>query len=214
MGEVQGVPLILSGPSGAGKSTLLKKLRLEFDNFFFSVSYTTRLPRPGEVNGQDYHFVPRERFLELRKKGFFAEWAKVHGNFYGTPLQPVQDALRRGEDIVFDIDVQGARQLQNSLEHGVYVFVFPPSRKILEERLQGRGSECEADFVRRIRQAREEVIAAQEFDYWLVNADLEAAYDGLRSIYLAERLRKERNLSKLNKILAGWRGEYDDGTTA
>ena len=136
--ERSGIVLVLCAPSGTGKTTLTRRLLTEFPRFAFSVSYTTRKPRNGEVDGKDYHFVTVEAFLRLRDAGFFAEWAEVHGNFYGTPLKATLDLLDEGRDVLFDIDVQGARQLRASLQRGRYVFIMPPSRDELEHRLRAR----------------------------------------------------------------------------
>lgn len=134
-----GIALVISAPSGTGKTTLIKRLRKEFPNFGYSISCTTRAPREGEVDGKDYHFLSRERFVELRDQGHFAEWAEVHGNFYGTPLPPVREMLAKGQDILFDIDVQGAAQLRKNMPDARFLFILPPSMEELERRLHGRG---------------------------------------------------------------------------
>ena len=134
-----GIALVISAPSGTGKTTLIKRLRKEFPNFGYSISCTTRAPREGEVDGKDYHFLSRERFVELRDQGHFAEWAEVHGNFYGTPLPPVREMLAKGQDILFDIDVQGAAQLRKNMPDARFLFILPPSMEELERRLRGRG---------------------------------------------------------------------------
>ncbi len=179
-----GVPLILCAPSGTGKTTLSRRLREEFPALGFSISATTRAPRAGEVHGQDYFFLSREEFLARREAHAFAEWAEVHGNFYGTPLQEPRARLEAGQDMLFDIDVQGAAQLRLSLPFCVCVFCFPPSMKELETRLRGRGTDSEANIARRLAAARGEIREAHWFDVWLMNDDLDAAYDGLRSAYI------------------------------
>jgi guanylate kinase len=184
-----GLMLVISAPSGTGKSTLIRRLTKEFKAFAFSVSCTTRAPRPGEVDGREYHFLTREEFLERRERGFFAEWAEVHGNFYGTPRKATIELLNAGRDIIFDIDVQGARQLKENLGQGCYVFVFPPSRAALERRLAGRGTDSPDVIARRLAGALREIGDSHWFDHWIVNDDLEQAYDQLRAIYLAEKTR-------------------------
>ena len=184
-----GLMLVISAPSGTGKSTLIRRLTKEFKAFAFSVSCTTRAPRPGEVDGREYHFLTREEFLERRERGFFAEWAEVHGNFYGTPRKATIELLNAGRDIIFDIDVQGARQLKENLGQGCYVFVFPPSREALERRLTGRGTDGPEVIARRLAGARREIGDSHWFDHWIVNDNLDQAYDQLRAVYLAEKTR-------------------------
>jgi guanylate kinase len=184
-----GVVLVVCAPSGAGKSTLVKRLLSEFPNLRFSVSCTTRPARPGEVDGRDYRFLDRAAFESLRAEGHFAEWAEVHGNLYGTPRRPVEEALAGGRDVLFDIDVQGARQLRTSFPEGIFVFVLPPSLAELARRLKGRGTDATEVVARRLDNARRELAAAPEFGFWVVNDDLNAAYDELRAVYLAGRSR-------------------------
>lgn len=184
-----GMMLVISAPSGAGKSTLIRRLREEFSDFAFSVSCTTRAPRPGEVDGREYHFLSRQEFERRRDAGFFAEWAEVHGNFYGTPLQATEELLLAGRDVIFDIDVQGARQLKASMGQGCYVFVFPPSRQALERRLTGRATDSPETITRRLAGARQEIEDSDWFDHWIVNDSLSLAYDQLRAVYLAEKTR-------------------------
>jgi guanylate kinase len=184
-----GLMLVISAPSGTGKSTLIRRLTAEFKAFAFSVSCTTRAPRPGEVDGREYHFLTREEFLERREGGFFAEWAEVHGNFYGTPRKATIELLNAGRDIIFDIDVQGARQLRENMGQGCYVFIFPPSRAALERRLSGRGTDSPDVIARRLAGARREIGDSHWFDHWIVNDDLNRAYDQLRAVFLAEKTR-------------------------
>lgn len=186
-GGRQGLILVVCAPSGTGKSTLVHKLLAEFPRFEFSVSCTTRAPRTGEKDGVDYHFLSKEDFLDMKDKSQFAEWAEVHGNYYGTPRGPVQDLLNQGKDVLFDIDVQGAKQLRHSFADGLFVFLLPPSKSELERRLRGRGTDSEEAIVRRLGNAENELIEAHEFDYWIVNDQLDLAYDDLRSVYLAGR---------------------------
>jgi guanylate kinase len=187
--ETKGLLLVISAPSGTGKSTLISMLRKDFPNLQFSVSYTTRKPRPGEVHGQDYFFVSEDEFLRLKEKNFFAEYALVHNHFYGTPKEMTLKALEQGQDLIFDIDVQGARQLKQNLGLGCYVFIFPPSFEALKERLQKRGTDDQKTIAKRLENARSEISQSHFFDYWIINDDLNKAYAELRSIVVAEKLR-------------------------
>lgn len=202
--RLQGMAFVITAPSGTGKSTLIQRLVKEFPDFVFSISYTTRNPRSGEQHGREYHFVSQERFLDLLDQGFFAEWAKVHGHYYGTPLQTTLEVLGRGDDILFDIDVQGARQLKANLKQGVFVFLLPPSKDALMERLQKRGSDDSQTISRRVHKAYEEIQAAYEFDYWIMNDQLGVAYDKLRAIYLAEQCRTRGHLGVLESLSLTW----------
>ena len=162
-------PLVLSAPSGAGKTTLANLLRRRNRDVAFSVSATTRPPRPREVDGVSYHFVSRDEFVRMRDAGELIEWAEVHGNFYGTPLANVRAAQARGEHLLLDIDVQGARQIREKVPEAVLVFVLPPSGAALVKRLSGRGTEDPAVLRRRLRNAAMEIHAAPEFDHVIVN---------------------------------------------
>ncbi len=198
----EGIALVLSAPSGAGKTTLVKRLLAEFPNIGYSVSCTTRQPREGEVDGVDYIFLSREEFEQQRLKGYFAEWAEVHGNFYGTPLEPVKERLHQGQDVLFDIDVQGAAQLKLTLEEATFAFILPPSLLELENRLRGRGLDDEATIERRLVNARSEVLQARWYDSLIVNDNLDQAYDTLRAVYVAAGLAPALNPQLLDEILA------------
>jgi guanylate kinase len=200
-----GLMLVICAPSGTGKSTLTARLRAEFPRLGYSVSCTTRSPRPGEVDGRDYHFLEHDEFQRRRKAGFFAEWAEVHGNCYGTPRQALADMLAAGQDVLFDIDVQGAAQLRASMG-GCHVFLMPPSLDALRARLLGRASDDEVVIRKRLGNAPGELACAPDFDYWIVNDDLDAAYDRLRAVYLAEGLRPALNPGLLETVLHGPRG--------
>lgn len=199
-----GQAYIICAPSGTGKSTLIRRLLAEFQGFAFSVSCTTRAPRAGEMDGQDYHFVTRAEFERMRDKGHFAEWAEVHGNLYGTPLPQTQAILDSGRDLIFDIDVQGALQLKASIPHGCFIFLLPPSRQALVERLSSRGTDSAEVVARRLANAREEIRRAPEFQYLIVNDDLERAYGQLRAVVMAQKLTPDRNPGLVDSILAGW----------
>ena len=198
----EGIALVLSAPSGAGKTTLIKRLLAEFPHFGYSVSCTTRRPRQGEVHGKDYFFLSREEFERCRAEQSFAEWAEVHGNFYGTPLAPVKEMLRQGQDVLFDIDVQGAAQLKLTLEEAAFAFILPPSMAELERRLRGRGLDDEETIQRRLNNARREMLETRWYDALVVNDDLDAAYDALRAVYLAATLAPGRNPRRVEELLA------------
>lgn len=185
-------PLVLAAPSGAGKTTIARALRERRNDVVFSVSATTRAPRAGERDGVDYHFVDAPEFRRMIEAGELIEWAEVHGNLYGTPLHNVGAAVRRHEYLLLDIDVQGARQIREKLPEAVFVFVLPPSGRVLCERLVGRGSEAEEVRRQRLANARDEIREAAHFDYVIVNDDLASAVDEVERILLAERRRVRR----------------------
>ncbi len=186
----RGLVLVVSAPSGAGKTTLCRRLLQEDREISFSVSYTTRPPRPNERNGVDYFFVSREEFQALIEAGAFLEWAEVHGHLYGTSKEQVMQALEEGKDVLLDIDVQGAAQVRKALgQDAVLVFVLPPSFEELERRLRKRSTEDESVIQRRLRNARQEIARAPEFDYLVLNDDLSLALKTLLAILNAERQR-------------------------
>lgn len=175
----------------------------EQPQFGFSVSYTTRPPRPHEVHGKDYFFVNQQEFTSLREKDFFAEWARVHDNYYGTPKKEILNALQAGKSLIFDIDVQGAVQLKKNLDTGVFVFIFPPSLKALEKRLLKRGTDDSRTISTRMRNAEREISQSSLFDFWVVNDDLETAFSDLKSIIRAEKLRPEYSEHLPRSVLKG-----------
>jgi len=195
---------VLCAPSGTGKSTLVKRLIGEFPGVRFSISHTTRAPREGEEHGRDYFFTDKAEFLRLVEQGHFAEWAEVHGNCYGTPLSFTRELAAKGFDVLFDIDVQGARQLKASLPEACFVMLLPPSRQVLEERLRGRATDSEETIRKRLRNARGELETAGMFDHWIVNDDLDAAYDRLRAVYLARKLTPAADPGLVERLLHGW----------
>lgn len=197
----EGVALVISAPSGTGKTTLVQRLRGEFPDLGYSVSCTTRAPRAGEVDGADYHFLSREDFIRRRDEGHFAEWAEVHGNFYGTPLAPCREMLARGRDVVFDIDVQGARQLKSSLPEAMFIFIAPPSLEELGRRLRGRALDGEDVIRRRLAAARAELREAAWYDALIVNDRLDDAYGDLRACMRVATLAPDRNTRTLDVLL-------------
>lgn len=189
----RGLLVIVSSPSGAGKTTLCHRLMKEFPAIKFSVSYTTRKPRPGETDGVDYRFVTPERFQEMVDAGDFAEWAEVHGNRYGTTRAAVTDALEGGNDVLFDIDYQGGRQLKTQFGNdSVMIWVLPPSLAVLEERLFRRATDSVEVITARLAMAKKELEQYGHYDYLVVNDDLDRAYDIMRSIYIAARWELKR----------------------
>ena len=187
----KGILFILSGPSGAGKGTLRERLFRMLDGLSFSVSCTTRAPRPGETDGVDYRFVAEEEFLRRRDAGDFLEWAGVHGHFYGTLTADVKKALDDGRDILLEIDVQGALQVKKKIPGAVTIFVAPPSMNALEERLRGRSTETEQDIALRLCNARREMGESFKYDFTVVNDDIDAAAQRLADIVRQSRTVKE-----------------------
>ena len=193
---------IISAPSGSGKSTLVSRLLKHEPSLLFSVSYTTRMPRGAEVDGKSYHFVSRETFECMIAKGEFLEHAQVFGNYYGTHRGILEKARTQGCDLVLDIDVQGARQLEKQIPEAVTVFILPPSRQILEQRLRARGDITEEEkIVRRLRDAAEEIRNYNLYDYVLINRDLEDSDATLSAIVSAERVRRTRIEDQIRPIL-------------
>ena len=189
-----GILFVMSAPSGGGKTTILKKVMADLPGLVFSVSHTTRAARPGEKDGRDYHFVSPETFLDIRSKkaSGFLEWAEVHGNLYGTSRTEVENHLRAGLDVILDIDVQGALQMQESSDP-VSVFIAPPSIEELEFRLRRRGTENKRDLEVRLENAQQELSFVERYDYLVINDKLQEAVEGLRSIIIAERCRHRRS---------------------
>lgn len=192
----RGLLLVLSSPSGAGKTTLAKRLlAAEAARLHMSVSVTTRPPRPGEVDGRDYTFLDEARFLAMRDSGDLLEWAVVFGNYYGTERRQVEAAVNRGDDVLFDIDWQGARQLAERMPHDlVRVFILPPSGKALEERLKARNMDSAEVVAKRMAKAADEISHWPEYDYVIVNHDVDDCYRALVAILTAERLKRERQI--------------------
>jgi guanylate kinase len=188
----RGIMLVLSSPSGAGKTTIASRL-LEDPGIELSVSHTTRPKRKGETDGKDYHFVDRETFTRLRDQDAFLEWAVVFDNYYGTTRKPVEEALAAGRDVLFDVDWQGARKLRESAKDDVVaVFILPPSVAALEQRLRMRAEDPDDVVTRRMRGASNEIQHWEEYDYVVINTDIEQSVASVRAILAAERLRRTR----------------------
>jgi guanylate kinase len=189
----RGLMLVLSSPSGAGKTTLSRKLLQEDANVSLSISVTTRPPRPGEINGRDYHFISDARFDEMVRDDELLEWARVFDYRYGTPRHPVADALVDGRDVLFDIDWQGTQQLREKARSDlVSIFVLPPSVPELERRLRSRAQDDERTIRKRMAKAADEMSHWAEYDYVVINSNIDHAFGEARAILYAERLKRER----------------------
>jgi guanylate kinase len=200
-GAGRGLLFIVSAPSGAGKTTLVERLVEQLPRLKMSRSYTSRAARQGETNGVDYNFVSRETFEEMVAVGDFLEWAPVFGNLYGTCASDTDALLASGHDVVLVIDVQGARKVRAKGVGTSAIFVMPPSFAVLEQRLRGRSKDAEADIQRRLQVARGEVAAFTEYDFVVVNDELTAAVDRLRSIVMSERARLQRMRGDAERIV-------------
>jgi guanylate kinase len=198
----RGILFILSAPSGAGKTTLSRKILEQAPDLQLSISYTTRAPRAGELDGRDYHFIDEARFTALRDAGAFAEWAQVHDFLYGTARAPLDAALANGQDFLLDIDVQGARQMKASYPEAVSIFVLPPSWAELEIRLRARGTDREDVITRRLQRARAETQALGSYDYCIINDRIDHAITTLHAIVHSERARVVRLLSASSPLLS------------
>ena len=191
----RGMLVVLSSPSGAGKTTLTRRLLSENPHMSMSVSATTRPPRSGETDGVDYYFVDKSRFEAMRDEGEFLEHARVFDNYYGTPREPVEKALAAGRDIIFDIDWQGAQQLtQAAADDLVKIFILPPDMVELEGRLRSRAQDSDDVIARRMSKSEAEISHWAEYDYVIVNDELETALEQLRTVLAAERLKRKRQL--------------------
>ena len=209
----RGLLIILSSPSGAGKSTLTRRLRDWDASISFSVSATTRTPRDGEVDGQDYHFMSEQQFQRAVANGDMLEHAHVFGNFYGSPRGPVQEAIDSGRDVLFDIDWQGAQQIQNSAlgPHTLSIFILPPSIRELHRRLETRGQDSPEVIAKRMRKSWDEISHWAEYDYVLVNDDLDATDARLKTIVEAARLKRIQQPG-LNTHVKALHHEFEETT--
>ncbi|MCX5657243.1 MAG: guanylate kinase [Candidatus Omnitrophica bacterium] len=188
----KGLIFVVSGPSGCGKTTLGKKLIKNFPDVVLSVSVTTRPRRKGEKSGREYIFVNEKKFVFLKRQNKFLESAKVFGNFYGTLRQTVRKNIKRGKDVILLIDIQGAMQIKKKLPHATFVFINPPSLSVLKERLEKRGLDSAVEAEKRLNRAREEMACNKEYDYNVVNDEIEVALEHLKSIIIAERCRAKK----------------------
>lgn len=191
---------IVSAPSGAGKTTLCRKLTASVPWLIHSVSYTTRVPRKGEIRNVHYTFISKKRFMTMVNKGEFAEWAVVHGNLYGTSIKRLLKMSKRGYDIILDVDTQGAKQIKRIFKNAVSIFILPPSMKVLEQRLRGRKSDLTQEIKNRLKRAKDEIADYKCYDYIIINDKLNRAFRELESIVIARRLRTENINTKIIKI--------------
>ncbi|MGB9814185.1 MAG: guanylate kinase [Thermovenabulum sp.] len=196
----KGMLIVLSGPSGAGKGTVCSRLLEKNPNIALSISYTTRTPRPGEKDGVNYFFTDKETFEKMIKEGCFLEWANVYNNYYGTPRKFVEERINNGQDVILEIDIQGAKQIRQTWEDAVFIFILPPDLEELKRRIEKRGSETEESMRLRLMCALEELKALSSYDYVIVNDDLEKAVEKLQAIIIAEKCRVYRNPDIIEKM--------------
>jgi guanylate kinase len=201
----RGILFVISSPSGGGKGTLIRRVLKDVPGLSYSVSWTTRAPRPGELDGVNYHFVTVEEFERMRDAGGFLEWAVVHGHLYGTALSVVEQDLAEGRDIILEIDVQGAESVRKAMPSVVGVFIMPPSFDVLKMRLLARMTERPEELALRLSNSRAEVERYAEFDYLVLNDEIERAAAQLASIVYAERARRERQEWIARRVLASFR---------
>jgi len=202
----EGIIFILSAPSGAGKTTLYNGLRELYPEIKLSVSCTTRLRRPGEIDGRDYRFLSERRFEAMRARGEFAEWAKVHDFLYGTPREPLDSSIRAGQDMLLDIDVQGAQTIKAAYKQAVSIFLLPPSPAELEKRLAGRGTDDKEIIRRRLANAMGEMDQINGYNYYVVNSEVKVAVQTLSAIIDAERAKTSRVIEWCLEPLRGKAG--------
>jgi guanylate kinase len=203
MQDLLGNLFIISAPSGAGKSTLINALLKQHADMQLSVSHTTRSPRPGESNGVQYHFTDVPAFKQLIEQDQFIEWAEVFGNYYGTSKAALADKLAQGIDVFLDIDWQGARQIKQQLPFVTSIFILPPSVEALEQRLNQRGQDSAEVIAGRMAKAQDEISHADEYDYWVVNDDLELALQQFSGIIQTQRLKQQKQAMRQQKLISG-----------
>jgi len=200
---------VISAPSGAGKTTLISRLLKSESSFMFSISTTTRSMRKGEVDGVHYHFVSEDEFCRMIKNDEFVEWAEVYGNYYGTTKKEVDRIRKSGKFPLFDLDIQGSRNFKKQIKEGVFIFIIPPSLDVLKERLIGRQTENKDELNLRLKNAYSEISEYVNFDYVIINCDLESAFQKLMSIVVAEKCRLKNIKNEIDTILE----DFNDYTT-
>jgi len=196
----KGIFIIVSAPSGAGKSSLCQRLMQAYPEIKFSVSYTSRPPRPNEVNGKDYHFISRKEFKDRIDQGEFVEWVENYGHLYGSSRNVMKEFIQDGRNLLLDIEPRGAKKIKQEFKGGIYVFVLPPSRSELLKRLEKRGHETDEVIQQRFRQAENELKEISWYDYVIFNEDLETAVNQLISIYIAEKCKRSRLQNEIKKF--------------
>ena len=197
----KGLFIVVSAPSGAGKSSICQRFMQVCPEINFSVSYTSRPPRPNEVNGKDYYFISREEFQARIDQGEFVEWVENYGNLYGSSRKTMEAFLRDGRDLLLDIEPRGARKIKQNFKGGIYVFVLPPSRAELLNRLEGRGCETDDVIRNRFKQAERELKEVSWYDYVIINNDLDTAVNQLMSIYVAEKCKRSRLQEEIKQAI-------------
>ena len=198
----KGLLIVVSGPSGTGKGTVCGELLDSMPELAYSISATTRAPRAGEVDGKNYYFLTKERFEELISEGGFLEYANVYGNYYGTPLVKIQERLAEGNDILLEIDTQGALEVMKKCPDGLFIFLLPPSLGELERRIRGRGSETEASLKKRLGNAKAEIAIGEKYKYVVVNDTVKKAVARIKSIIVAEHALTEKNKELFEELEA------------
>lgn len=198
---MKGSLLIISSPSGGGKGTLIRRALAELPKLAYSVSYTTREKRKGEINGSDYHFVSVDEFQKLIDRKEFLEYASVHGNYYGTSRSAIEKVTEAGNDVILEIDVQGAKLIKAAAPEAVSIFILPPSFEVLQNRLRSRNTESESALALRLENARHEVLSYKDFEFVVINDDLESAAADLKSIISSRRLLRDRQSEAIRDIL-------------
>ena len=196
----EGLLIVISGPSGTGKGTVCTELLQKHPEIAYSISATTRQPREGEKDGVNYYFLDKAVFERMIAQGELLEWAEVYGNYYGTPLKKIQEKLADGQDVLLEIDTQGAMNVQKQFPHGVYIFIVPPSMKELENRIRGRGTETEESLAKRLGAAAAEIAIGRRYSYVVVNDEVVGAVQRIASILMAEHCQVERNLNILDQL--------------
>jgi guanylate kinase len=200
--QEKGLLIVLSGPSGVGKGTVCAALRKrKNDNLIYSVSATTRKPREGEQEGVNYFFKTREQFQEMIENDDLLEWAEYVGNYYGTPRKFVEDMLNQGKDVILEIEVQGAMQVKEKFPEGIFIFLAPPDLKELRSRITGRGTESEESIMNRMEVAKGEIELMDQYNYVVVNDEVEKACQRIEAIVIAEHLKKERQIARYRRLL-------------
>ena len=195
-----GSMLMVVAPSGAGKSSLVNALLQKDPDIGLSVSFTTRAPRPGEVNGREYNFLTESEFVKRKEAGDFLEWANVHGNYYGTSKSWIESQMQNGKDVILEIDWQGARQVQKIIPEAIWIFILPPSIQTLEDRLRKRAQDDEATIQKRVAAAKDELAHVAEANYLVVNDNFEKALSDLNQVVLASRLRTGPQLARQHQL--------------
>jgi len=206
-----GLLIVVSGPSGTGKGTVCKELLRKMPETAYSISATTRAPRAGEQDGVNYYFLERSAFEQMIAEDGFLEWAEVYGNYYGTPLAKIRERLEEGQDVLLEIDTQGALKVMEKCPDGIFIFLLPPSLRELEQRIRGRGSETEESIARRLGAAQSEIAVGRQYGYAVVNRTVKQAVEQIREILSAEHCRVRNNLEIFEVLEHESNGTYEHG---